>query len=438
VEEFQAALPGDCPPEFSALVIECCKYEPKARPESKLIVRGLKELFQVVKAREGVNAVSAATTATAAAAATTTTSAAPADQPKPSSTPPSSSLSLPEVTNKPLRSSSSSSGAPPASPRRQLGTGPYVGLTCAEHDEESARSLPAENGLFRSVFPATAMASRHGRLRWIQFQDAAPSQCEGWIKIAFGESNKPTKYFAILLHDVIYYFKNNKKGEKNLGRVLLDVGVQVSILDKGAKKSELCISNGTGETIRLVVSSMEELKAWNTVIEKKRKSHDFFSTKNQKKAVLQGVSKELNLKSCFHPSKPGGQTSLLQSEDRPSFPVRFSGSPLTLLLCVDTEGVRLLHAFVEETLLELPWAALQKWQICRNEVLQLYVITSTSKKTPLEMEFACLAWVTASRVFDALESFSRDSRVTVSPPPLKTPLSPSSADLKGKRGSFKK
>ncbi len=101
---------------------------------------------------------------------------------------------------------------------------------------------------------------------------------------------------------------------------------------------------------------------------------------------------------------------------------------------MDSSGVRLLHAYLEETLLELPWACVQQWQISRNEVLQLYVAVTSSKK-PLEMDFSCLAWVTASRVFDALESFSRDSRV-VSPAPVKTPLSPrASVDGKGKRGS---
>jgi hypothetical protein len=28
IEDFKAALPADCPAEFSALVIECCKYDP--------------------------------------------------------------------------------------------------------------------------------------------------------------------------------------------------------------------------------------------------------------------------------------------------------------------------------------------------------------------------------------------------------------------------
>jgi hypothetical protein len=73
-----------------------------------------------------------------------------------------------------------------------------------------------------------------------------------------------------------------------------------------------------------------------------------------------------------------------------------------LLLTNILAGVRLLHAFLEETLLELPWTALSKWQICRNEVIQLYV-TAVGLKKPIEMEFSCLAWVTASRVFDALE-----------------------------------
>lgn len=255
-------------------MIECCKYEPGARPEARLIVRGLKELFQVVKSREGASAAPAVPAAPAAGAASTEAKTA-------SSSSAASPQKLDVVAPKQLRSSSTSSSAPPISPRRQHGAGPYVGLTSCEADEETAKSLPAENGLFRAVYPIASMSSRQGRLRWVQFQDAAPSQCEGWVKIAFSDSSKPAKHYAILMQDVIHYFKHNKKGERSLGRIFLDVQVQVNIVDKGAKKSELIIANGTGETVRLVVSSMEELKNWNTV--RRRKTGLSFS---QGKAFL--------------------------------------------------------------------------------------------------------------------------------------------------------
>ncbi len=263
-------------------MIECCKYEPASRPEAKLIVRGLKELYQVVKTREGVaKPVTPPSSAVPPPAAPAAAAAAAAAVATPALSP--ASLEGDSGTSKPkqLRSSSNASGAPP-SPRKQVGNGPYVGLTANEHDEASSSASPNENGLFRNVVLSSAMLTKEGRLRWVQFQDAHPSQCEGFLKLAFGETAKPSKYYAVLMLDVLYYFKSNKKGEKNIGRLLLDHKLQVAIQDVGGKKFELRIKTGTEEVIRCVLGSMDELKTWNTVMIKKKKKSGFHLEKLKK------------------------------------------------------------------------------------------------------------------------------------------------------------
>jgi hypothetical protein len=137
-------------------------------------------------------------------------------------------------------------------------------------------------------------------------------------KIGFGDASKASKYYAVLVQDVVYYFKNNKKGEKNLGRMLLDRKIEIGLQDKGGKKFELTIVTGSGESVRFQ-ASVEELKTWNT-------------------ALLQSVCASLDLTGCFAPG-PAGLTAITQAAERPSFPVRFNGSQITLLMCVDSQGL---------------------------------------------------------------------------------------------------
>ncbi len=412
VEEFKQALPEDCPPEFSALVIECCKYEPSQRPEAKVMVRGLKELHRVVAEREKT------------AAAPTKSASAPLPT-RSFESPLVTAVAIPApapltavVTPTPAVAVSSADGAPmQRSPRRAaigMGAGPYVGLVATPEDEAAASAAVNENAVFRGLTFGSGASIKEARLRWILFQDASPNQHEGWLKVAFGDSSKSAKYFCVLVNDVLYYFKNNKKGEKNVGRLILDSQLDVSLQDKN-KKHEIVLINALKQTLRLL-GTLDELKQWSA-------------------ALLAARSTVLDVLGGLKPTSPAGLTALTRDPDVLSFPVRFGASTATLLFCVSKEGVKILQAFLEDVLLDIPWSMIVKWQISRNDVIELYVVAPGSKK-PVVMEFACLAWASASKVFETIEVLSKESASPL-PAALKTPLSPrlSVGDPKSKRAS---
>jgi hypothetical protein len=396
VEEFKQALPGDCPPEFSGLVLECCKYEPTQRPEAKVMVRGLKELFKVVSDRELKQQPSVQR------------SPPPQQQQLPAEIPklvvpiavvlPAVVVAAPLSPTAILVSSNSSARFADLG----LGAGPYIGLSPSAEDEAAASPLPNESGMFRAI-ALSGGSAREGRPRWLLFQDATPSEHEGWLKVAFGESGKSVKLYCLLLGGIVYYFKNNKKGEKNVGRLLLDAQLEAGPLQEKGKKSELTLTTGHKQTVRLL-GPAEELKAWAA----KCKEHRLV---------------DLDLTACMHPTSPVGLTAITRDPNSAAFPVRFGAAAVTLLLCVDREGIKLLQAFLEETLLEMPWNVVGKWQISRNDVIQLFVTPAGAKK-PLEMEFACLAWATASKVFEALEMFSKEGGAGTKKSSLTSPDKP--------------
>jgi hypothetical protein len=409
VEEFKQALPADCPPEFAGLVLECCKYEPSQRPEAKVMVRGLKELFKVVSDREQQQQPPPSVVQPQQRSPPPQQKQLPAEIPKlvvPIAVLPALVIAAPLSPTALLVSSNG--GARFAD--LGLGAGPYIGLTPSADDEAAASPMPNESGMFRAI-ALSGGSAREGRPRWLLFQDATPSEHEGWLKVAFGESGKSAKLYCLLLGGIVYYFKNNKKGEKNVGRLLLDAQLEAGPLQEKGKKSELTLMTGHKQTVRLL-GPAEELKTWAA----KCKEHRLV---------------DLDLTACMHPTSPVGLTATTRDPNSASFPVRFGAAAATLLLCVDREGIKLLQAFLEETLLEMPWNVVGKWQISRNDVIQLFVTPAGAKK-PLEMEFACLAWATASKVFEVLEMFSKEGGVGTKKSSLTSPDKPL------KRGSGRK
>lgn len=417
VEEFNAALKalGDppCPPEFSALVIHCCKYEPKDRPEAKVLVRGVKELLKVVSEREKV--------AVGDISSPRATSAAPVSPDGKSSVPGTDNSNSPAGVSSPRdeRSGSRGGAASEVSPRpprldllpgssaTSLGLGglgaplpPYVGITPTEDDYELASMLPDENGMFRSI-PLSSKLGDH-RLKWIFFQDANPNQHAGWLKMAAGpDFKKDVKYFFVLCLDVLYFFKNNKKGERNLGRILIDSSMEFAVQETGKKKLELTLTNWLKKAVRLR-GSVDEIRPFNSALLEAKSS---------------GV---LNLAERFQQSSKttAGMTRFTQSGETYSFPVRVAGSVGTLLLCLNRQGVFVLSAFVEDVMAEVPWEMVVHWQISRNDNVEITFLFEKKKRM---VDFQCLAWVQASHVFNALEAISKCSGTKVASPPPRSP-----------------
>ena len=370
IEEYKTALAeraSDCPPEFAALAIECCKYEPAQRPEAKVLVRGLKELLKIVLQRAKTEAA-----------------------PKSPEIPPV------VVSDAPSSANTSEPTTPPRlavpesvllSPRADLQEPwpPYVGLIPSDEDNELASMAPSENGLFRGVRVSSKLGGR--RLKWIQFQDATPSDHQGPLKASFGpDHKKELKLYFVLCSDVLYYFKSNKKGEKNIGRILVDSSIDIALGEIGKKKMGIVLTNWVDESVRLI-GPLEDIKAFNS-------------------ALLQAKSADmLNLPKVFQaPITPMGMTALTQDPSTYSFPVKVAGVATKLLLCITNAGVWILSAFLEDVLLELKWDYIEEWQISRNEHIDLKLVIEKKK---IVLELSCLAWAQAAQVFSVLERLSK-------------------------------
>jgi hypothetical protein len=244
------------------------------------------------------------------------------------------------------------------------------------------------------------------RVKWVALQDAVPSEKDGWLKAQFSSEKKEVKYFFVLCSDVLYYYKNAKKQEKNMGRILVDSTLEIQLKELGKKKYALVLTNWVGDSVQLL-GGVEDLGKWNS-------------------ALLDAKSADLlNLKERFYEksSNTQGYSTFCRDPETYSFPVRFPTAvkqgESKMLLCVYPEGLKVLSVFLEDVLVEVKWPQVVSWQLSRNEVIEITLLLE--KKKVVVIELVCLAWVQASVVFNTLELVSKKAGATPTKAPPKSP-----------------
>lgn len=383
--EFSAALPADCPPELSALVLACCAYEPASRPEAKVIVKGLRALHALLAGQQD----GPAGDATHEGAGGTTRQAR-----------------------------SGSNAAPPAAMAAKPEDA-YDGLVPSA-DDPSPSGLPNEKSAMRAyvAFTCRAIAPeqllRHRR-RWLALQDVPDSALQGWLEIQFPSAKRKSKLYAALVGDVLFYWLKQRKPDVNVGRILVDRSAKVDIEEVGKKKVELRIVGWRGEEFR-VHGKRALLEQWCLACKQAQGASSL--DLNEVYASDNGAAKRARTHS-----------DLTTSSDVLVFPVVLRGAatgeatprgedqqqhPQQVLLCVSTEGVRLCSPFLEgardatavclfvalpahthhrtaDILFEFSFLEAQKWCIQRNDVCEIVLANAAAKKTlrTTLLEFVC-------------------------------------------------
>lgn len=286
VAEFTAAVPPDCPPEFSALVIACCAYEPTQRPDAKTILRGLRELLTVVQKREAAAAAPAEPRAPSPrptpVPVTPLASSTEHEQPVSSALPRTRAASLPTVA-----------AAVVAAP--VVASGPYQGRSPSPLDMAPS-GLPREKVLIaearvrvcaclvclicglqsftRSLcaFCATPMDSKplpDVRRRWVPLSAVPASAPQATLELEYGTKKRShIKALFVLWGDVLFYWpKGSKRIDYNIGRILVDRSLRVQLLEVGKKKTQLRLVGWNGEEFSLLAKP-PVLQQWHDAIVK--------------------------------------------------------------------------------------------------------------------------------------------------------------------------